>query len=85
MLTLCVTFADGDTITTRFNGTEAEAGAYYAPGKLFNGASLLHSSAHRSDGVLCSRNHCSISKLFACCCVIDLISFLLLGPEIFHR
>ena len=36
MLTLCVTFADGDTITTRFNGTEAEAGAYYAPGKLFN-------------------------------------------------
>ncbi len=36
MMTLCVTFADGDTITTRFNGTEAEARATYAPGKVFN-------------------------------------------------
>ena len=36
MLTLCVTFADGDTITTRFNGTEADARAYYAPGNVFN-------------------------------------------------
>ena len=36
MITLCVTFADDDTITTRFNGTEAEARAYYAPGNMFN-------------------------------------------------
>lgn len=34
--TVKVTFSDGDTITTRINGTEVEIRAYYAIGREFN-------------------------------------------------
>ena len=36
MLTVKVSFADGDTITTRINGTEQEIRDWYAVGSVFN-------------------------------------------------
>lgn len=36
MILVHITFANGDTITTRFAGTEEQARRYYAPGHSLN-------------------------------------------------